>query len=50
MEENMMKNSFLLILPFALIADIVIPFLLALPYKEYSHAFQVMSVLVLGYK
>ena len=45
MEENMMKNSFLLILPFALIADIVIPFLLALPYKEYSHAFQVMSVL-----
>lgn len=40
-----MKNSFLLILPFALIADIVIPFLLALPYKEYSHAFQVMSVL-----
>lgn len=41
----MMKNSFSNILPFLLIADLIIPFLLAPTYKGYSHLTQVMSVL-----
>lgn len=40
-----MKNSFSNILPFLLIADLIIPFLLAPTYKGYSHLTQVMSVL-----
>lgn len=41
----MMKNSFSNILPFLLIADLIIPFVLAPTYKGYSHLTQVMSVL-----
>lgn len=41
----MMKNSILNILPFLLIADLIIPFLLAPAYKGYNHLTQVMSVL-----
>ena len=41
----MMKNSFSSILPCLLIADLIIPFLLAPTYKGYSHLTQVMSVL-----
>ena len=40
-----MKNSFSSILPFLLIADLIIPFILAPTYKGYSHLTQVMSVL-----
>ena len=40
-----MKNSFSNILPFLLIADLIIPFVLAPTYKGYSHLTQVMSVL-----
>lgn len=40
-----MKNSILNILPFLLIADLIIPFLLAPAYKGYNHLTQVMSVL-----
>ena len=40
-----MKNSFSNILPFLLIADLIIPFVLAPTYKGYSHSTQVMSVL-----
>ena len=43
-KEVMMKNSFSNILPFLLIADLIIPFLLAPTYKGYSHLTQVMSV------
>lgn len=41
----MMKNSISKILPFLLIADLIIPFLLAPTYKGYNHLTQVMSVL-----
>lgn len=41
----MMKNSLSNILPFLLIADLIIPFLLAPTYKGYNHLTQVMSVL-----
>lgn len=41
----MMKNSLSLLLPFALLLDLIIPFLLAPFYKGYSHSMQVMSVL-----
>ena len=40
-----MINSFSNILPFILIADLIIPFLLAPTYKGYNHLTQVMSVL-----
>ena len=40
-----MKNSFSNILPFLLIADLIIPFVLAPTYKGYGHLTQVMSVL-----
>ncbi|MDO5298277.1 MAG: DUF998 domain-containing protein [Clostridia bacterium] len=40
-----MKNSISKILPFLLIADLIIPFLLAPTYKGYNHLTQVMSVL-----
>lgn len=40
-----MKNSLSNILPFLLAADLIIPFLLAPPYKGYNHLTQVMSVL-----
>ena len=40
-----MKNSLSNILPFLLIADLIIPFLLAPTYKGYNHLTQVMSVL-----
>ncbi len=40
-----MKNNLLNILPFLLIADLIIPFLLAPTYKGYHHLTQVMSVL-----
>ncbi len=40
-----MKNSFSNILPFLLIADLIVPFVLAPTYKGYSHLTQVMSVL-----
>ena len=40
-----MKNSFSNILPFLLIADLIIPFVLAPTYKDYNHLTQVMSVL-----
>lgn len=41
----MMKNSFSNILPFLLVADLIIPFLLAPTYRGYNHLTQVMSVL-----
>lgn len=40
-----MKNLFVRILPFFLIADLIIPFLLAPTYKDYNSLTQVMSVL-----
>ncbi len=40
-----MKNNFLIILPIALILDLLIPFILAPTYKGYNHLTQVMSVL-----
>ena len=40
-----MKNSFSSILPFLLLADLIIPFLLAPTYKGYNHLTHVMSVL-----
>lgn len=40
-----MKNNLSNILPFLLIADLIIPFLLAPTYKGYNHLTQVMSVL-----
>ncbi len=40
-----MKNSFSNILPFLLVADLIIPFLLAPTYRGYNHLTQVMSVL-----
>ena len=41
----MMKNNIMLILPIALILDLLIPFFLAPTYKGYNHLTQVMSVL-----
>lgn len=40
-----MKNNMLNILPFALLLDLLIPFLLAPAYKGYNHLTQVMSAL-----
>lgn len=40
-----MKNNLSNILPFLLITDLIIPFLLAPTYKGYNHLTQVMSVL-----
>lgn len=40
-----MKHNFSDILPFLLIADLILPFLLAPVYRDYSHLTQVMSVL-----
>lgn len=40
-----MKNNMRYLLPIALSADLIIPFLLAPFYKGYSHTMQVMSVL-----
>ena len=40
-----MKNNIMIILPIALILDLVIPFILAPTYKGYNHLTQVMSVL-----
>ena len=41
----MMKNKVLDLLPFLLIGDLVLPFLLAPTYRGYNHLMQVMSVL-----
>lgn len=41
----MMKNNILIILPIALLADLIIPFILAPFYSGYNHLLQVMSVL-----
>lgn len=40
-----MKNKVLDLLPFLLISDLILPFLLAPTYRGYSHLTQVMSVL-----
>ena len=40
-----MKNNIMIILPIALILDLVIPFILAPTYKGYNHLTRVMSVL-----
>lgn len=40
-----MKNNLSSILPFLLVADLIIPFLIAPTYKGYNHLTQVMSVL-----
>lgn len=41
----MIKNNLFIILPIALVLDLLIPFLLAPFYKGYNHLTQVMSVL-----
>ena len=41
----MMKNKVLDLLPFLLIGDLVLPFLLAPTYRGYNHLMQVMSAL-----
>ena len=43
---EMMKNKVLDLLPFLLIGDLVLPFLLAPTYRGYNHLMQVMSALV----
>lgn len=43
--EQMMKNRVLDLLPFLLIGDLILPFLLATTYPGYNHLTQVMSVL-----
>ena len=40
---EMMKNKVLDLLPFLLIGDLVLPFLLAPTYRGYNHLMQVMS-------
>lgn len=42
---EMMKNKVLDLLPFLLIGDLVLPFLLAPTYRGYNHLMQVMSAL-----
>ena len=41
----MMKNNVSIIIPSALLADLILPFVLAPFYKGYNHLLQVMSVL-----
>lgn len=43
--DQMMKNNILKLLPFLLMGDLILPFLLAPTYQGYNHLTQVMSAL-----